>query len=558
MASLRQLHGFFPLVLLAVALAGCGSTERNRPGTSAAGGTANAGGEGNEGNEAGAAAELAAVPSDLHRLNSVEYQATVGDVLGSSVPLSLAANDAEANGFDNIGAVLGMSEEQYSRYLEAAELVAGDVFAAEATRTLVVTCDQQDDAACIQSVIAETGLRLFRRPLFEQESPIYEQVYAAARERGDLHEAALEQVLVALLASAQFLYRMEFPSSAPGAQPLGPYELASRLSYLLWSSAPDDELLQAAQSDALSADAEVEAQLRRLWSDHRSERFSANFGGQWLGARRLLRHQVDPSTFPEWRAELGAAAASELYEYFDAFVREDRNWLEFLTGRPHEIDGGLAALYGLAPAASGDRVLLEGERAGYLGSVGFLTLTSLDRRTQPSHRGRIILQDLLCQPLPPPPPDVPQLDAMEQPRTMRQYLESLWLEPVCAVCHRQVDPLGLALDRYDAIGRYRTSYENGEPIDDSVTLLATETYRDLQVVGLSGVVERLTSDPAFTSCVVNKLYSYGLGRMPAELDARNIELLTQDWQAGPLTIRELVRQLALSTPFRFRNEEAVP
>jgi len=547
-------------LVLALTLSACGNTQRNGARPSNAGGLAETGaGNAGAGGEGGAALAFEAVPSDMRRLNAAEYQATVSDMLGSQAMPDLTANDASLGGFDNAVAAQRMTEEFFARYLDAAELVSNDVFASAPLTARVVTCQAQNDPTCIRSVISSTGLRLFRRPLLQQELPVYEKVYAAARARGEQHDEALHDVLTALLVSAQFLYRSEFQPDQPGTQALGPYEIASRLSYLIWSSAPDDTLLELAASNALGQDTQLETQLTRMWHDPRSKRFTTNFAGQWLRGRQVLTHVVDPQVFPAWTPAAAAAAAAETYDYFDGFVQGDRDWSGFFSGRAHQIDGALASLYGLGSAAAGQSITLgAAERTGYLGSVTFLATTSLPHRSSPVLRGSFILQNLLCQPLEAPPPNVPKLELVEK-QTPREYFAQVEAQPVCGACHSLIDPAGMALENYDGIGQYRSTYAAGTPIDATLKLAPSPVLPGgLDSNGLSGVIDLVTQDPSFKTCLAQNVYAYATGRTPAEVDRRNIAALSEAWQTGPLTIKELVRRLVLAAPFRFRSEEQNP
>jgi hypothetical protein len=562
--------GWEPLVSCLAILAtlgsgACGNTRRNGV-DPASGGSTTGGFSGSTGGSASttggagtvagtAASELEAVPSELHRLNKTEYAATVEDVLGAKAP-PLQIQSGEIVGFDNIPAALTMDADTFSRFLDAGEAVAEQVFANADLKGRFVTCQAQDDSTCVGDVITAAGLRIFRRPLLEAETPIYQRVYEEARERGDLHEAALKQVLIALLASAQFLYRMELVNEQAGTVPLGPYEVASRLSYLLWSSAPDDDLLGAAELDSLTDDQQLEAQLSRMWDDPKSARFIESFSGQWLLGRRLADHAVFPETHAQWTPEVATAAAGEVSAFFDDLVRTDRDYLELFSSPLHFVNEPLAKLYGTtASGADLQRVSFDTNgRAGYLGLVGFLTATSMPGRSSPTHRGTSIVTNLLCLEIPPPPVDIPNLEVGEpEAQTFRERVEHISDDPVCASCHRQVDPLGLALENYDAVGQYRTQYENGDPIDASVTLKDGTT-----VDGLPDVIAWLKEQPTAPTCAVQKLYTYGLGRVPADVDTRNIDALARDWQSGNRTVKEAVRRIVLSKPFRFRSDGGLP
>jgi hypothetical protein len=554
---------FGATVVLCGSLVGCGSTERqgvalpNGGSTSSAGGGAGAGAA----SVGGAPLPFEAVASTMHRLSGNEYQATVLDMLNSAVQTNVGANDGSYNGYDNNAEVLSVSPEMFQLYLQAAETVADDVFTSDARKAAIVTCQAQDDDTCVRSIISGLGLRLFRRPLLDAELAAYQKLYATARTQGSLHEAALEQVLVAALSSAQFLYRIEFAPAADGPQQVGPYDLASRLSYLLWSSAPDEALLSAAAANQLARDSELSEQLARMWQDAKARRFSQNFGGQWLRTRSLPAHQADRMTFPDWTPEAAQAAADEASLFFEQLIREDRPALDLVTGYPHQVPAALASFYGLtAPAPGEPLTLTTGDRNGFLGSVAFLTQTSNAARTDPIRRAQSILSNLLCSPVPPEPPDLTWNLMVDLPpsATARQYLETFQSDLKCVPCHAVLDPLGLALEHYDAVGHYRDTYNSGIAVDSSAHLAPWTAHpAGLDITGLPGVVERVKTDPAFEPCVAQNLYMYGMGRMLGDdgsPDQRNVKALARLWQEGPTTLKELVQKLVLSQTFRYRDD----
>ena len=496
---------------------------------------------------------LNSVPGDLRRLTAAEYTATVTDVLGTATQPDLGAFSTLVDGFDNNAAANGVSDALYLRYLETAEALADEVFASDTLRPLIVTCALVDDTVCVRQIISQTGLRLFRRPLLDDEVTGYQKAYGRARARGENHEGAVKEALIALLASAQFLFRMEFVPTHAGTQPVSPYDLAARLSYLLWSSAPDSKLLDAAQQGALATDDQLVATVTRLLADGKSARFAQNFAGQWLGARSLATLSLDPMAFPQWTPELAGAAATEIQAYFAEFLHQDEDWLGFLDSRAHFVNTKLGSLYGLTVAGPvTQRVeLSDVDRRGFLGLVGFLAQTSAGARSSPSTRGAWIQQQLLCAQLPETPADMPAFSGAEA--SIRGYLEGLNAQPTCKACHAQLDPLGLALENYDAVGQYRTMYAGGAAIDAKVMLPAAIASAG-SVSGIAGVSAALASSPAFTACVAQKLYTYGLGRAFAAAEQPNVQALAQQWRSGPLTMRELVLRLVQSPAFRSRSD----
>jgi hypothetical protein len=486
---------------------------------------------------------------EMHRLNATEYNNSVGDVLGTLLkPANGNWRGGEIEGFDNVASVLGIDDAQYTLYLDAAEALANDVFASPALQAKFVTCATMDDA-CVSDIIAKIGLHVFRRPLRTAEIATYKKVYTAAQGQGLDHASAVKTVLWSLLSSAEFLYRIELPKGA-GKRPLDGFELASRLSYFLWSSAPDDALLDAAGKNALGSDAAVQAAVDQMLADGKSARFIESFAGQWLGARKVAAHAVAPDRFPQWTPEVANAAMNEMYMYFQEFLQKELPWTEFLKADVNFVNASLAPIYGI-PNVTGTTLVrtqnAADQRYGFLGLAGFLALSSMDRRTSPTLRGKWVLGNMLCQEAPPPPKDVPKLDVGGKDLdngNVRQILEAHRVRPDCAGCHSLFDPFGLALEKYDAIGRYRDKYGDGSSIDTS-TVLAGVPFTDL-----NGAADIVTSNPAFKSCFAKKLFVYGLSRSPAGDDTGWINQIEGQWEQGDLTIHRLISDLALSVPFR--------
>ncbi|HWA71267.1 MAG TPA: DUF1592 domain-containing protein [Polyangiaceae bacterium] len=506
---------------------------------------------------------------DLHRLNSTEYNATVEDVLGTALqPANASWRGGELDGFDNMASVLGIDEAQYQRYFEAAAALATEVMASSELRARFVSCNLSD-SACANSCVQKAGLRLFRRPLEPDELRTYRGVFDSARAMGDDESAAFTLTLRALLSSAEFLYRIELDPMPESTEPhrLSSFELASRLSYFLWSSAPDQALLDAASSGSLDQPEALAANLDRLLDDPKSERFVANFAGQWLGARGVWSHPVSPK-FYQWSPRVARAASQEMLLYFADFLRSERSWFEFPTADINYIDGELAILYGIPTDLTGsgtfERVEYGGdERAGFFGLAGFLALSSLDRRTSPSRRGRWIASNLLCTAPPPPPAMVPELEgdsagaggASETP-DVRQRLEQHRRDPACAGCHALFDPYGLALEQYDAIGLYRTSYEEGAPVDATASLLPSQEHPEGQVLsGREGLARAVASDPNFGACLAKKLLTYGLGRTVTAGDEVHLERARREWlrSGDSPSIRRLIQALVATEAFRSRR-----
>jgi hypothetical protein len=555
--------------VLILAAAACGkaksdgaSPDAGAAGASAAGGasagsSAQAGASAGTGthpdpeNDGGAAGEQespALGASNLRRLTTFEYSATVTDLLGTKQATDFPGFASEVDGFDNNAAANGVSDALYSRYLETAESLADEVFTSEQLRPIIVTCPQADDAACVRQIIAGAGLRLFRRPLLDEEIAVYQPVYASARARGDSHENAAKEVLSALLASAQFVFRMELAPNEPGSITVGPYELAARLSYLLWSSAPDAQLLDAAARGEVSSDEQLANAVARLLNDPKSKRFALSFAGHWLRVHRLSEVSFQSYLFPQWTPQLASAAADEVEAYFYELMGENQSWLGFLDSRAHFVTPDLANLYGLNVTGPGtQRVELPGvDRRGILGLVGFLAQTSEPTRSAPSQRGDWIARTLLCAALPDPPGDMPVYTYKES--SIRDQLNGVNL--LCPGCHVQIDPFGLALENYDAIGRYRSQYQDLTVIDAQVTLPPSIESANASAAGIAGLSAALANSSAFPACTAQKLYTYGFGRTVTESERSNVQAILQRWQAGPPTLRALILDLVQSPAFR--------
>ena len=502
----------------------------------------------------------------LHRLNNTEYDNTVRDLLGvSQTPARSFIADEKALGFDSIADALGMTEAQYEQYWNAAISLTDTVFADAALRARIVTCQPAapDDDACTESIITAFGRRALRRPPTADELTRLIALAEQARARGDDFDASIAHVVRALLSSVGFLYRVELDPDpeSPSAHPLNDFELASRLSYLLWSTMPDDALLDAAERGELQEDGALSTQLARLLDDPRSSRFVDSFAGQWLGMRALQSHQVDTDAFPAWDDALRDAMVREGLAYFDQFLHGERSFDEFFTADVSFVDEPLAELYDFAgddfdPAQP--LSVTSDERRGFLGLASFLTLTSFSHRTAPTLRGKWVLESLLCESIPPPPPEVPELDdetdgADAQSLNVRERLAAHRENPSCAGCHTTLDPIGLGLESFDAIGRYRTSYAEGDAIDATGMLPSGESFD-----GLLELSSLLADDPRLARCVTEKLMTYALSRKLEDGDQPYLDELGERFTAEGSSLRALLRAIVLSEPFRYRRGEPAP
>ena len=530
--------------------------------TSESGGGAGAGPAptmpGASGSSSGAAGTGPTVSGDvgtipIHQVSAREYNNTARDLLGTALQPGSSFQSFEAAGFDTLAAAGVMNSRKVADYFSAASTLAADVFGDPARRAGIVTCEPAaaGDTACAESIIKTFGARAFRRPLEATEVADFVVRYQEALAQNLDHAGAMQHVVRILLASPQFIYRMEFDPDATSVHPLSAYELASRLSYLMWSSMPDATLFATAATGELLTPERLSVEVDRMLGDPRSRELVDNFAAQWLGTRRLSDHVVDSSAYPTWTPALGAAMQQEMGAYFDDFLHGTQTYDQFLTSRVNFVDASLATLYGLpAPGAAGlTRVTNDtGVRAGFLGLAGFLTHTSRMDRTAPSIRGKWIVNSLKCMELELPPNlNPPPLGDPAPGQTVRQVLDAHRANPSCAGCHNILDPLGLGLEHFDAIGRYRDVYAGGLAVDSKGQLTDGSSFD-----GLVQLADAMSKDPGFVACAARKLFVYGLGRKSDGSEAYLDQIVTQ-WQASGLSLRNLLKQLVVNDTFRSRH-----
>jgi hypothetical protein len=343
------------------------------------------------------------------------------------------------------------------------------------------------------------------------------------------------------------------PAAASGAWRISDFELASRLSFFFWSSIPDDELLDLATKGRLRDPATLERQVRRMLADPRAHALTDNFAAQWLFLRNLDAASPDPRLFPDFDEALRRAMRRETELFFESIVRDDRPVHHLLTATDTFVNERLAKHYGI-PYVYGDRfrrVTLGGTRRGLLGQASVLTVTSYSHRTSPVMRGKWVLENIMGSPPPPPPPDVPALEEKSKGTgkalTMREAMAQHRASPSCSGCHARMDPIGLALENFDAVGRWRTEFA-GTPIDPSGVLPDGSKFN-----GVDGLLEAMTRDPGrFTAVVAEKLLTYALGRGLEYYDAPAVRAITREAAAGGYRFSALMLGIVKSTPFQMR------
>lgn len=488
-----------------------------------------------------------------HRLNRSEYNNTVRDLLGTERrPADDFPADDVSYGFDNIAATLSISPVQAELYRRAAAELAAEVMSAAPARVMVCQPDPADPLPCVREIAARFGERAWRRPLTDDDVAQAVAIFQVALDAGGGVEEGIELLVEYFLSSPRFLFRFEIdpdPSSRE-VRPLDDHELASRLSYFLWSSMPDDELRAAADAGLLTTGDELARQVDRMLADPRAEALVDNFAGQWLYLRGLAEHEPDATSFPGFDGELRAAMIEETRAFFREFLTGDHPLAEMLSADFTFVDARLAAHYGVTVSGEGSqRVSLVGTpRRGLLGQAGILTVTSYPNRTSPVKRGKWVLEELMCQPPPPPPPGVEGLDEGDATGgSIREQMEAHRNDPVCASCHKAMDPIGFALEHFDAVGAWRDT--DGDYAIDATGELPDGTAFD----GAAELAALLAGDPRFTRCLSEKMLVYALGRGLESFDGATVDDIHAQLLARGGRLRDLIALVVESDPFLFRR-----
>ncbi len=414
------------------------------------------------------------------------------------------------------------------------------------------------ERACAERILAGLARRAFRRPVDARDLGVLLPFYEAGRREGGF-ERGIEQALARLLVSPSFLFRIELDpvDAASGrAYPVDDLALASRLSFFLWSSLPDEELLGLAEQGGLGGPEVLEGQVRRMLADRRAGALADNFAGQWLYLRNVPAARPDFRRFPDVDDNLRRAFRRETELLFRSIVREDRSVLDLLAADYTFVNERLARHYDI-PHVYGDHFRRVGTadhpmRGGLLGQGSILTVQSLSTRTSPVTRGIWILENILGTTPPDPPPDVPELEASAddgRDLSMREAMERHRANPTCAACHRLMDPLGLALENFDAVGRWRETDGSGSPLDVSGALPDGTRF-----TGVAELQQALLANPEpFLRTLTEKLLTYALGRGLEHTDAPAVRRIVRDAASREHRFSALVLGIVKSVPFRQRR-----
>jgi hypothetical protein len=406
---------------------------------------------------------------------------------------------------------------------------------------------------CARRICENLARRAFRRPVTADEVNRYVRLVEMARAHGDSFDRGVQLAVQAILVSPHFLFKVERDRKLlDKPYPISEHELATRLSYFLWSSMPDEELSRLADRGELRKN--LEPQVRRMLKDPKADALGENFAGQWLQVRNVKSIMIDPALFPQFDDELRSAFAKETTLFFEAIVKEDRSILDFIDGDFTFVNGRLAKYYGIPDVRGPEfrRVSLKGTpRAGILTQGSVLTVTSNATRTSPVKRGKYILETLLNAPPPPPPPDVPEFKETAEAiksGSLRKRMEQHRANPDCAVCHDKMDALGFAFENFDAVGGWRN--RDGEfPIDPAGTLPDGRSFKDP-----AELRALLRADPdKFRRCLAEKLLTYALGRGVEPADRCAIDQICKTTAERGDTFSELVLAVVKSDPFQMRS-----
>ena len=427
------------------------------------------------------------------------------------------------------------------------------------SRKKILICDPKTGQACAEKIVTALARRAYRRPPTRAEVAGLVKFVTFAKSRHQTAEQGIELAIQAMLVTPQFLFRIESdPPDPRQVHRISDFELASRLSYFLWSSMPDDELLNLAASGKLHEPAVLDTQVKRLLADPRSAALAANFAGQWLEIRNLDVVKPDPDKFPEWGPELRDAMKTETRLFFEYVLRENQPLSDFIDARYTFLNARLAKFYGIEGVKGPDfrRVeLTTGQRGGILGQASVLTISSYPTRTSVVLRGKYVLNNILGSEVPPPPPDVPLLDeaAVGTLMSLRQQMEKHRADPMCSSCHSKMDPLGFGLENYNAIGQWRT-HDGKFAVDSSGTLPNGKSFQtpgEMRALLIAAL-------PQFSRCLTEKMLTYALGRGLKPYDRPAVNRICRNVAASGYRFQSLISEIVHSVPFQMGRGDDSP
>jgi hypothetical protein len=491
-------------------------------------------------------------PWVLRRLSHDEYDNVVRDLTGYPRP---SATEVAGEVWERREALPPITPTTTASYFRLAEAIAQHLIAGGGLRALA-GCDAGE--ACARRLITGFAVRAYRRPLQPEEVAILEEAYRAGTADGEAE--GLRAILLAVLQAPQFLYRLEVGQPRRDTESflrLTPWETAARLSFHFWGSLPDAELAAAAEAGQLDSPEEIARQAERLAADPRARDRVRGWHRRWLWLSGLDDKEKDPLRFPLFTPPVRMDMRAEIERFLDDSFWDPGSSLQTLLTSPHTfVTGRLAAHYGIsAPAGAGpQRVALDPSRhAGLLTRGPLMTMLADDQYSNPVYRGAYVLQNLLCEDLPPPPDTVPPDPPREVPAnaTIRERLEQHSTNPFCSGCHAQIDPIGFALESFDAVGRWRAT-DQGRPIDTSGRL---EVLPDKPAFRDAVELSRLLAESSRTGdCMVRTWFELAFARRPdAKADACSVQTMQQRFTTGGQHLRDLFLAATETDAFRFRR-----
>lgn len=506
--------------------------------------------------EGSACATLGVNPgrAPLRRLNHAEFRNTVRDLLGETGPIvdSFPPNE-EGLGFSNNADAQFVSGLLAENYMTAAETMATHAIA---KLDAIQPCDtvSKGEDACARLFVQNFGRRVFRRPLSDAEVTRFIGLYGLGR-NGATYEEGISVVLQAMLQSPNFLYRVEDgvpPQPGQSVVLLTSFEMATRMSYFLWGTIPDAQLSSAADANALGTPPQLAAQAERMMKDERAKQMPGTFHREWLELTHALEAPKAPMMYPAWTPQLAADLFTESQTFVDQVFWTDGQLSSLLAAPYSFVNASVAQLYG-APAPAGTaftKIMLDpSHRAGILTQGTFLASHANPDQTSPVRRGKFVREQLLCQPVPPPPNDivikVPDYDPNTSTRERFIQHET---EARCASCHAVMDHIGFGFESYDAIGAYRTQ-DGPHPVDATGTLTLTDVDGDFD--GAVALAHKLATSADVESCVVKQWFRFANGRAEVDADACSLEMIQKELVANQNDMRTLPSAIVKSDAFRY-------
>lgn len=490
----------------------------------------------------------------LRRMTRTALGHTLRDLLGVSASLAESIELDESIGPFYSNGIAPVTDLIVRQYAELAQRVAAEIL----PRTQELAgCDLAADAGCADAFIRDFGLRVYRRPLSTDEIAGYRALYDVASAEGGA-PAGFAMLVETMLQSPFFLYHVDFGEHAAEAgepMPLDGYALASRLSYFLWNSMPDDALFDAAATGRLLDDDGLAEEVDRMLADPRAGAAIPSFHLQWLGIREMQGVTKEAGLFPAFGDGLKRAMIQETADFTDYVIREGEGTLQaLLTADYSFVTPALREIYGLPPApddapGTAERVSLDAtQRAGLLTQAAFLAKHAHPDQTSPVHRGLIVRENLLCQTIPSPPPEVNNVaPAVTESTSTRERFARHEADPTCAACHVLIDPIGLGFENYDPVGAWRT--QDGPHPVDARGALSVAGSADGPFEGAVELAHRLASSDRVAQCVVHQWFRFSLGRMESEADACTLEALYRDFDDSEGNIRSLLKRIVTSEAF---------